>query len=305
MVRRPPSRSDLPHRESLLRPLLKLVNRLSVMVGRKCFRLRLCLLGFWLMALLPANGTDRTVQADLVRALRGTQASSVVLDWKTGAVLAAVGTEARALPGSAVKPLLMEYALEHGVVQPETTVYCRRSLHVAGRNLACTHPPTQPMLDAESALAESCNTWFAEMARRMTDAQLEDALRSAHLRHDAMDNVDADGRVLAVLGLQGVSTTPEELARSYRELLLRAPVNGVVARGLEGSVKYGMANPARVPGVTVLGKTGTASEPGEAWTHGWFAGAVPRKLVVVVYVPHGDGGTAAELAAKFLRETPR
>lgn len=268
-------------------------------------RLRLHLVGFLLLALAPANGADRTAQAALASAMRGTQASSIVLDWTTGKVLAAVGPEPRAMPGSAVKPLLMEYALEHGVVQPQTTVYCRRSLHVAGRNLACTHPPTQPMLDAESALAESCNTWFAEMARRMTDAQLEDALRSAHVQHDPMGRVDSDGRVFAVLGLQGVSATPEELARSYRELLLHAPADGVVARGLEESVNYGMANTARVPGVTVLGKTGTATESGQAWTHGWFVGAVPRKLVVVVYVPHGDGGNAAGLAAKFLRETSR
>lgn len=271
----------------------------------RCPRWQLCVVGFWLLAATQLIGQSHTVGAALAEALHGTQASAVVLDWKTGTVLAAVGTEPRAMPGSVVKPLLLEYALDHGVVRPETTVYCRRSLHVAGRNLACTHPATQPMLDAESALAESCNTWFAEMARRMTDAQLDDALRSAHVQHDATGTADADGRVLAVLGLQGVSTTPEELAQSYRELLLHAPADGVVVRGLEGSVEYGMANSARVPGLTVLGKTGTASDEGQAWTHGWFAGALPKKLVVVIYVPHGDGGTAAELAATFLREAPR
>jgi cell division protein FtsI/penicillin-binding protein 2 len=72
-----------------------------------------------------------------------------------------------------------------------------------------------------------------------------------------------------------------------------------VARGLEDSVKFGMADPAAVPGVRILGKTGTASDPGEAWTHGWFAGAIPGRFVLVVYVPHGDGGTAARLAQRF------
>jgi cell division protein FtsI/penicillin-binding protein 2 len=61
-----------------------------------------------------------------------------------------------------------------------------------------------------------------------------------------------------------------------------------------------MARSAAVSGVAIPGKTGTASDPGEAWTHGWFAGAIPNRLVIVVYVPHGDGGTAAELAQRFL-----
>lgn len=274
-----------------------------MIAGRRL--LRLCVLGSWLVAAGQVNSGRASVQDALRSAVRGTQASAIVLDWKTGAVLASVGTEPRATPGSAAKPMLLEYALEHRVVQPGTTVYCRRDLHVAGRNLACTHPATQPVMDAESALAESCNTWFAEMARRMTGMQLEQALHGARLQHKPMNAADADARVLAVLGLEAVSTTPEELARSYRELLIGVPADSVVARGLKDSVEYGMANQARVRGMTVLGKTGTASEHGQAWTHGWFAGGVPGKFVVVVYVPHGDGGTAATLAAKFVREASR
>lgn len=164
--------------------------------------LRLGLLGFWLLVVAHGDGQHRTAKAALVDALHGTQASAIVLDWKTGSVVASFESERRARPGSAVKPLLLEYALEHGVVRPETTVYCRRSLHVAGRKLICTHPATQPVMNAEGALAESCNTWFAEMARHMTPAQLEDALRAAHLQHEPMMTAYADARVLAVLGLQ-------------------------------------------------------------------------------------------------------
>lgn len=36
----------------------------------------------------------------------------------------------RATPGSTLKPLLLEYALEHGIVHPQTEVYCRRNFHV-------------------------------------------------------------------------------------------------------------------------------------------------------------------------------
>ena len=105
----------------------------------------------------------------------------------------------------------------------------------------------------------------------------------------SMNAADVEQRQLAVLGLAGVSVSPLELARAYRAMLQRMPSDGPVARGLEGSVRYGMANPAAVPGLTILGKTGTASEPGESWTHGWFAGAIPGRFLIVVYVPHGDG----------------
>jgi cell division protein FtsI/penicillin-binding protein 2 len=237
---------------------------------------------------------------ELQRALKGTQASAVVLDQATGAVLAQAGRQRSALLGSAIKPLLLEYALEHGVVRADTEVYCRRNLNIGGRALPCTHPADQPVFTAERALAESCNTWFAEMGRRFTGEQLDAALRQADLPHRAMAGAGLEQRQLAVLGLWGVTASPLQLAHAYRELLARAPADGVVQRGLRGSVSYGMSRPAAVPGITILGKTGTASDPGEAWTHGWFAGAIPERLVLVVYVPHGDGGTAAGLAQRFL-----
>jgi membrane peptidoglycan carboxypeptidase len=241
----------------------------------------------------------------LVQALRGTQASAIVLDSQTGIVEASAGVSRRGAPGSAIKPLLLEYALEHGIVRPGMEVYCRRNLHVGDRALPCTHPADQSVFTAESALAESCNTWFAELARRFTGPELEAALQNTNLPHASMDTANVQQRQLAVLGLAGVSASPLQLAQAYREMLSRAPAMGTVARGLEESVTYGMANPAAVAGVRILGKTGTASDPLEAWTHGWFAGEIPGRLVIVIYVPHGDGGTAARLAQRFFRAISR
>ncbi len=235
----------------------------------------------------------------LRRALRDTQASAVVLDQATGVVLAEAGKERSALLGSAIKPLLLEYALEHGVVRADTVVYCRRNLNVGGRALPCTHPADQPVFTAQRALAESCNTWFAEMGRRFSDHDLEAALRQSGLPHRTMIGASLEQRQLAALGLRGITATPLQLARAYRDLLGRTATDGVVQQGLRGSVRYGMAHPAAVAGEDLLGKTGTASDPGETWTHGWFAGAMAHRLVIVVYVPHGDGGTAAQLAQRF------
>lgn len=254
-----------------------------------------------LIFLAPSMHAQQFPFADtLSRALSGTQASAVVLDQATGAVLARAGEQRSALLGSAIKPLLLEYALEHGVVRADTEVYCRRNLNIADRALPCTHPPDQPVFTAERALAESCNTWFAEMGRRFSGEELDTALRQLDLPHQPIISANLEERQLTVLGLRGVTASPLQLAHAYREMLARAPADGVVQRGLRGSVSYGMARSAAVLGIAILGKTGTVSDPGEAWTHGWFAGAIPNRLVIVVYVPHGDGGTAAELAQKFL-----
>jgi cell division protein FtsI/penicillin-binding protein 2 len=234
----------------------------------------------------------------LTAALSGTQASAIVLDAQTGAILARV-SEAHGAPGSVIKPLLLEYALQHGIVRPDTTVYCRRTLRIGERSLPCTHPADQNVFTASSALAESCNTWFAEMARRFSGPQLEAALAATHLPHLDMEEATVEQRQLAVLGLQGVTTSPLQLAQAYLRLLQQLPSTDPVAQGLRGSVRYGMADSAAVPGMDVLGKTGTASNPGEAWTHGWFAGTLPGRFILVVYIPHGDGGTAALLARKF------
>jgi cell division protein FtsI/penicillin-binding protein 2 len=63
-----------------------------------------------------------------------------------------------------------------------------------------------------------------------------------------------------------------------------------------------MAHEASTAGMTIAGKTGTASDAGEAWTHGWFAGIASQetgRVVVVIYVPRGNGADAAALAHRF------
>jgi len=108
--------------------------------------------------------------------------------------------------------------------------------------------------------------------------------------------------------------TPLQLARAYFDLGRELDAEPVVRRGLEDSVAYGMAHNASVAGagmaaagtattrMTIAGKTGTASDAGEAWTHGWFAGMATRgaeRVVVVIYSPRGNGADAAGMARRF------
>lgn len=254
-----------------------------------------------LLAVSVGAHAEQTSSA-LASALRGTQASALLLNAKSGAVVASVGVERRGTPGSSIKPLLLTYALEHSIVRADTQAYCRRDLHIAGRPFPCTHPANDPVFIAQNALAESCNTWFAVMGQRYSGPALEAALREYNLPHDNMGHANVEQRQLATLGLRSVRVSLLELGLAYLRMLRRVPADGVIARGLQDSVDFGMASPAAVKGLTILGKTGTASDPGEAWTHGWFVGALPGRLLLIVYVPHGDGGTAAQLAQHFFRQ---
>jgi len=249
-----------------------------------------------LLLALPASAQ----QPKLDQTLRGTHASAILLEVATNRVLAQSGPPVQALPGSTLKPFVLQTALSTGLVQPSTTVECRGSLTVSGRNLACTHPRTQTVFDARSALTYSCNTWFARLAERMTPTQLRQSLLSFGLPVTSLLTTPED-RILTVLGLTGSRVTPLQLAHAYRLLALHP--NPIVAVALADSVQFGMADNARTP--NLAGKTGTASDPGQLWTHGWFAGiySPPGKpqQVLVVYVPHGSGAEAATFAQRILK----
>jgi len=172
-------------------------------------------------------------------------------------------------------------------------------------------------LDAEEAIAYSCNSYFAEAASRMNAAELVGALRRAGLDSPSgLVKDEASGRIemprdremlqLEALGDRGIDVTALELLEAYRKLALRKR-NGLrntdgdaaVFAGLEESVAYGMAHAANVEGVKIAGKTGTAASRESARTHGFFVGYAPAEgpeIVVVIYLEQGNGGDAAGVA---------
>ena len=178
----------------------------------------------------------------------------MVVDVKSGRQLAAVrATDERRAPGSILKPLFLAAALEQHEVLPETTVFCRRNLHISYEgqewNLACTHPQSDVAFAAKEALAYSCNRYFAELADRIPPAQT-----SAILEHYGLGQTHTpqsqEQKELLVLGVAGISVSPVQMAVAYRKLALeldqaKAPA---VRDGLRDSVSYGMAHNAAVRG---------------------------------------------------------
>jgi cell division protein FtsI/penicillin-binding protein 2 len=250
-----------------------------------------------------------------------------VLDVDSGKLLGAarLSEAARTLaaPGSTLKPLALYQLVAAGRWDPSRRIACTRKLRIAGRSLACSHPPADPM-NAQQALAWSCNTYFAAVGAGLGPGELRRLLAPTGLlgqtglaRDEAVAEFSephgADESSLALLGVEGVRVTPLELAAAYRWLALElvahpaSPAARVVQAGLADSASFGIAAAANAGGVPVAGKTGTANLGAGTASHGWFAGLVPAEepqVVVVVYLPAGHGANAAAMAADLIAHSP-
>jgi cell division protein FtsI/penicillin-binding protein 2 len=91
-----------------------------------------------------------------------------------------------------------------------------------------------------------------------------------------------------------------------RRVKLRPGTFELLNAALVDCVQSGTAYEAAVPGITVAGKTGTATAlNGTGITHAWLAGYAPAdqpEIAVVIFLERGTGARdAAPLAGKILR----
>lgn len=272
----------------------------------------------------PSAGA--VLDATIARLMAGKPGAVVVLDAASGEILAEsnlkVAAQRVTAPGSVVKPLVLLELLQSGKIDPEQHLVCRRKLTLAGRRMDCTHSPAVANLAAADAIAYSCNSYFAQVAARLSPAELAEAFEHAGfasptgLAGEAGD--EAAGRVahardlehlqLQALGDWGVEVTPLELLAAYRSLAFHKfkndlPAAAPIFDGLERSVQYGMAHTDSGPiGITAAGKTGTAAGATTPQTHGFFLGYAPAdkpEIVLVVYLEQGHGSDAAAVAASI------
>lgn len=301
--------------------------------------LRSCLPLLLVCALGGVAGLAQESRAWSSAAVHATRAAPearlIVVDFTSGKVLAShrleEAAETLAFPGSTLKPLVLYQALAAGRWNAERRVRCDGGLRVAGHTLACSHRQAEPM-DARTALAWSCNGYFAALAASLPPRQLRPLLAETGLlgptgfgatelrqagkeeaRAECREPRSADELRLSALGVEGIRVTPLELAAAYRWLGQQfalhpgAPATQVVAGGLKDSVSFGMAGAANAGGVRLAGKTGTASSRMGGQTHGWFVGLAPAdapQVVIAIYLPSAHGADAARLAAALLAASP-
>lgn len=282
--------------------------------------------GLYIVAVLAGKGVctaqqNAALSSVIAGLMKGNHGAVVALDVTSGKILSQWNLRFAAgrvtAPGSTVKPFVLLELLQSGKIDPAQHLVCRRLLTIAGRRMDCTHSPAITNLDAADAIAYSCNSYFADAARRLEPLELAQSFeRTGFTSRTELAPGEAVGRVvvahpgdeehlqLQALGYWGVEVTPLELLAAYRKLALNKLRNDLpwatpVFAGLEGSVQYGMAQRAQPSGMTAAGKTGTAGGAGSR-THGFFVGYAPAEapeIVLMVYLDQGRGSDAAAIAA--------
>ena len=258
------------------------------------------------------------LQKAVLSGMAGKAGAAVVVDIESGKIIAQRGIETAArrlaTPGSTVKPFVLMALLDSQRFSAEETFLCHRKLRIAGKRMDCTHPEVAAPFRAEEALAYSCNSYFAAMAERVTDAELASTLRRVgftsltgwsknEVAGAITQSKTLEERQLLALGERGIQITPLELLAAYRSLAFGERRGNhaweVIYRGLKASTSYGMAHAAAPEGFDVAGKTGTANSATSSFTHGWFAGYAPAEqpeIALVIYLEQGRGSDAATLA---------
>ncbi|MGC2109411.1 MAG: penicillin-binding transpeptidase domain-containing protein [Candidatus Korobacteraceae bacterium] len=292
---------------------------LRLNLASRCFAVALACFAASISA--PAQPVSHKLQNAVTQAMGGRRGTAMVLDVHSGQVVAAYHLEVAARrvahPGSSIKTFTLMALLESGKIDGHTALVCKRPLSVAGHKLDCTHPQTAQPLDPAAALAYSCNSYFTSVATRLTPAQLHDSLvRDGFSSLTGLTPDEAAGTVavaqspeqlqLQAIGEWGISVTPLELGRAYRNVaLLQNNHDEKLAPlfdGLQQSVSYGMGRVAQpAAAMKIAGKTGTSAAEEGPWTHAWFAGYAPAEnpeIVVVVFLEKGHGGSDAAGVAR-------
>jgi peptidoglycan glycosyltransferase len=287
---------------------------------------------------VPSLASAQTLPGALTGAMGGRSGAAVVLSVESGKILASYRPQVVAQrvtrPGSTIKPFVLLELLRSGKVLRNTEWSCRRRVQIGSHSLDCQHVRTVEAMNAERALAYSCNSYFTEMGARLTDTELTSELTRAGFGGATnLVNAEARGYVrsastreelqLKAVGEEGIEVTPLQMAAAYRRLALdvgrsegkmpsQLPAGSqryeealaTVLAGLRSAVTYGTAQGARAKGFEVAGKTGTSSAEEGPWTHAWFAGFAPAtkpEIVVVIFLERGHGGEAAEIAGEIFK----
>ncbi len=253
----------------------------------------------------------------------------LVLDPRTGEVLAAGyrgGTEATAqlaairpmVPGSTMKPLVVAAALEEGVIEATDRFDASPRL-----GSGIVDAEAHGMLDVGEILAVSSNVGLAKIFEKLGATKLAVWGKRFHLASTPSTISDpAAGAAMAVFGK--LSSTPLEMTAAFAvlangvyhaptfvarrgegERVLRAETAATVRELLAGVTgERGTGKAARVAGVRVAGKTGTAhlgTGVDSSDLYSSFVGAAPlddpRYVVFVGAETPRNGGTGGQVAA--------
>jgi len=238
-------------------------------------------------------------KATLERKFAGKNTSYLLMD-ASGSVLAERWPSPQAIaPGSLVKPFLaVAYGEQHGGKFP--TVRC------LGASTRCWLPAGHGSLRLEEAIAESCNTYFLELAAGADRKRLSETLA-----HYGLNGPPADAPIESLVGLGAAwKETPTALARAYLTLEKEehSVVQGTIVQGMMDSAARGTARgvDAVLGKEAALAKTGTAPcthiprGAADGFTVVLYPAPQPR-LLLLVRVHGVTGAESAKVAGAMLQ----
>jgi len=278
-----------------------------------------------------------TLEEAAVRVL-GPDDGFIAIDPASGEVRAlvnpAVAVRGLYPPGSTFKLLTAYALLDEGRLGPHDEIECGGSHSADGTLYPCSLRAGHGRVDLVRALSHSCNVFFYSQAHRLGVDGIRQVVEDFRLLEPTgFDPAEPAGRFpdglaeeeafrLAAGNVSSLQVTPLGMLVAFGGLIgdgrCRTPWRGERPRGgvhaslpalfeyqallmdgLEGAVEGGTAVDARVPGETVLGKTGTLlrSDDPTALVN-WFLGyLVERRLAVCVIHTRASGTEPA--AADF------
>ena len=293
---------------------------------------------------------DLILKEAAVTALREREGAIIVMDPQTGRLRTVLNStmafENAYTPGSTIKPFVVLASLQSRVITKNTRMLCQEHYSSQDFSTACSHTRDLPALDPSGAIAYSCNYYFGRLGERLAESTLRSTLASfgfgqptgTGLKQEAIGSlVPARHDSRNSLGeSEGIQTTPIQLLTAYTALvnggkLLKPELNSarqpvvramlkidpadreLIIKGMYGAVSYGSAQRSQLSSLPlrVFGKTGTATQPKEFRTHGWFVGFVARDetatpenidLAILVFLKRANGAQAAETARVLLRQ---
>lgn len=100
-------------------------------------------------------------------------------------------------PGSTFKLLMAVAGLEHGLITPETTVFCPGFGTYFGKRFDCNVPGGHGTVNLESAIARSCNVYFYELGQKLGRERIVEVAQ--RYGYGARTGIDLVGEIRGVL----------------------------------------------------------------------------------------------------------
>lgn len=327
------------------------------------------------------NNLILTLDSDIMQtaynALEGKRGAVVVIDAKTGGVLAmvsspsfnpnAVESEWNVLnehtdtplmnraanglypPGSIIKPMMADIALSNTVTDEHEIFECTGEIDVGkGYSIKEAHNDVHGHLHLKEALVKSCNITFGALAMRLGAEKVESGFENygfyEPIRGEIFETashipdfktLDKGDMAQIGIGQSSLLVTPLRMAliasaiandgilaepyvlekilspsgyvlneHKKKELLriMSKERAGLLSDWMEEVVASGTGKAAKVSGIKIAGKTGTAENANDK-EHSWFIGFAEigeRKVAFSVLVE--NGGSGADVAAPIARK---